>query len=163
MNLSPKLSAILNVLLMPGEVRRFGGGARFGLGAVLEMLFSLFLSAATSLRTAIVMIGLLLGRSTGWTAQARDGGALSWAEAISRFWPQALFGVGLGCAFATLAPHLLFWSLPLVICFLGAIPFAVLTASPAVGDFLRRYGIAAIPEDLAPPPEIRALQSAGEV
>ena len=163
MNLSPKLSAILNVLRTPGEVRRFGGGARFALGAVLEMLFSLFLSAATSLRTAIFMIGLLLGRSSGWATQARDGGELPWAEAVSRFWPQALFGVGLGCAFATLAPHLLFWSLPLVMCFLGAIPFAVLTANPAFGEFLRRYGIAAIPEDFAPPPEIRALQFAQEV
>lgn len=159
MNLAPKLSAALNVMLTPGEVRRFGGGARFALGAGLELLFSVFLSAATSLRTMLFMIGLLFGRSNGWTTQLRDSGELPWAEAASRFWPHALFGVILSFAFAIFAPHVLFWSLPLAFCFLAAIPFAVLTASPAVGDFLRRHGIAAIPEDVAPPPEIRALQS----
>jgi len=161
MNLSPKFSAVLNVLLTPGEVQRFGGGARFALGAVVEMLFSLFLSAATSFRTALFMMGLLFGQSSGWGSQARDGGKIPWSGALQRFWPQGLFGVALGCAFATLAPHLLFWSLPLVICFLGAIPFAVLTANPGFGDFLRRHAIAAIPEDISPPEEICALQSAG--
>jgi len=159
MNLAPKLSAALNVVLTPGEIKRFGGGVRFALGAGLELLFSVFLSAATSLRTTLFMVGLLFGRSNGWRAQSRDTGKLSWIEAASRFWPHALFGVALGCAFAALSPHLLFWSLPLVSCFLAAVPFAVLTASPSVGEFLRRHGIAAIPEDVAPPPEIRALKS----
>ncbi|WP_144061227.1 glucans biosynthesis glucosyltransferase MdoH [Hyphomicrobium denitrificans] len=161
MHLAPKLSAALNVMLTPGEIRRFGGGARFTLGAGIEILFSLFLAATTSLRTALFMMGLLLGRSAGWEAQARDTDGLTWSAAASRFWPHALFGVGVGCAFATVAPHLLLWSLPVTLGFVAAIPFAVLTASPAVGDFLRRHRIAGVPEDFSPPPEIRTLQLAG--
>lgn len=163
MHLAPKLSAALNVMLTPGELRRFGGGARFALGAAIEILFSLFLAAMTSLRTTLFMMGLLFGKSAGWEAQARDTGGLTWSVAVSSFWPHALFGVAVGCAFATVAPHLLLWSLPLALGFVAAIPFAVLTASPAVGDSLRRNGIAGIPEDFSPPPEIRALQSAGRL
>jgi membrane glycosyltransferase len=159
MHLAPKLSAALHVLLTPGEVRRFGGASRFMLGAVIEILFSLILSAVTSLRTALFMTGLLAGRSAGWSVQVRDGARLSWRDAASAFWPHAVFGTGLGCAFAALAPHTLLWSLPLAACFVAAIPFAVLTASPAVGKFLRRHEIAGIPEDFSPPPEIRALQT----
>jgi membrane glycosyltransferase len=49
--------------------------------------------------------------------------------------------------------------LPLTAGYLLAIPFAVFTASPTVGHFFRRYGIAGIPEDFAPPAEIRALEA----
>jgi membrane glycosyltransferase len=160
MYLAPKLAGILNVVATSGEVRRFGGLVRFSFGAVVEILFSLFLAAMTSFRTTLFMVGLLLGRSGGWRTQARDAGELSWPVAMSAFWPQLLFGLALGCAFAMVAPHLLLWSLPLVLCFVAAIPFAVLTASPDVGDVLRRYGIAGIPEDFSPPPEIKAVQSA---
>jgi membrane glycosyltransferase len=160
MYLAPKLTAILDVVLTPGEVRRFGGSARFALGAAVEILFSLFLATTTSLRTSLFMAALLFGRSGGWKAQTRDADGLGWSAAASAFWPQLLFGLALVCAFATAGPHVLLLSLPLVLGFIAAIPFAVLTASPAVGEFLRRYGIAGIPEDFSPPPEIRAVSSA---
>ncbi len=60
---------------------------------------------------------------------------------------------------AVISPQTLFWSLPLTAGFLLAVPFTVLTAKPAVGRFLRRHGIAGIPEDFAPSPEVRAVQS----
>jgi membrane glycosyltransferase len=106
------------------------------------------------------MAALLFGRSGGWKAQSRDADGLGWSAAVSAFWPQLLFGLALVCAFATAAPHVLLLSLPLVLGFIAAIPFAVLTASPEAGDFMRRHGIAGIPEDFSPPPEIRAVSLA---
>ncbi len=47
------------------------------------------------------------------------------------------------------------WSLPLTAGYVLAIPFAVVTASPALGRVMRRDGIAGIPEDFAAPPENR--------
>jgi membrane glycosyltransferase len=50
------------------------------------------------------------------------------------------------------------WSLPLTAGYLLAIPFTVITAHPALGSFMRRHGIAGIPEDFASPAEIIAVQ-----
>ena len=50
------------------------------------------------------------------------------------------------------------WSLPLTAGYLLAIPFAVLTADPALGALLARSGLCGIPEDFDPPAEIVAIQ-----
>ena len=59
---------------------------------------------------------------------------------------------------AALSPATLAWSLPLTFGYLVAIPFAVLTASEDAAELLKRYALCAIPEELEPPAEIRALQ-----
>ncbi|MFA5957942.1 glucans biosynthesis glucosyltransferase MdoH [Hyphomicrobium sp.] len=159
MHLAPKLAGVADAVMTPGEVRRFGGGARFALSAVTEILFSLLLGAITTIRTAIFMIALMLGKSITWNGQQRDGAGLSWQAAFAALWPQLLFGLSLYFALAAISPALLLWSLPLTAGYLLAIPFAVFTASPGVGRFFRRYGIAGVPEDFAPPIEIRALEA----
>jgi membrane glycosyltransferase len=161
MYLAPKLAGVLNALLTPGEVRRFGGRARFGLSAVIEIVFSFLLAAITSLRTSLFMAGLLLGKTGGWQVQHRDVGGISWRVAASALWPQFVFGIAVCGAVAAVSPAILLWSLPLTIGYVLAVPFAVLTASPAVGGFLRQTGIAGIPEDFVTPPEIRAVQQHG--
>jgi membrane glycosyltransferase len=40
-----------------------------------------------------------------------------------------------------------------------AAPFAVFTSGPAFGAFLKKTGLCAIPEDLAPPPVLTTLES----
>ncbi|MBA2127658.1 glucans biosynthesis glucosyltransferase MdoH [Hyphomicrobium methylovorum] len=161
MHLTPKLAGIVDAFLTPGEVKRFGGAVRFSLSAVIEIVFSLLLSAITSLRTAIFMGGLVLGKSIGWGSQRRDAGAISWRVATQAFGWHFLFSVLVVGLLAAVSPMLALLSLPFTAGFLFAIPFAVLTANPAFGRALRRGGIAAIPEDFAPPPEVLAVQPAG--
>ena len=36
---------------------------------------------------------LLLGRTVGWGAQARDDHAVPWSHALRAFWPQTLIGL----------------------------------------------------------------------
>jgi membrane glycosyltransferase len=163
MHLSPKLAGIADAILTPGEVRRFGGGVKFMLSAVTEILFSLLLGAVTTIQTSIFMIALVLGKSITWNGQQRDASGLSWRTAFDALWPQLLFGLALYLALAAMSPELLLWSLPLIAGYLLAIPFAVVTASPSVGRFFRRNGIAGIPEDFAPPAEIRALEAGREI
>lgn len=157
MHLAPKLAGIADAIMTPGEVRRFGGSARFSLSAAGEILFSLILGSVTTIRTSMFMIALVLGKSIAWNGQQRDGAGITWRAAFAGLWPQLLFGVSLYLALLLISPTLLLWSLPLTVGYLLAIPFAVVTASPAVGHFFRRHGIAGIPEDFAPPAEIRAL------
>ncbi len=159
MHLAPKLAGIADALMTTGEVRRFGGGLRFTLSAVTEIVFSLLVATITTIRTSIFMIALVFGKSITWSAQRRDGAGLSWRTAFEALWPQLLFGLSLYASLAVSSPALLLWSLPLTAGYLLAIPFAVVTASPGVGRLFRRHGIAGIPEDFAPPPEIRALEA----
>jgi membrane glycosyltransferase len=51
----------------------------------------------------------------------------------------------------------LWWSLPLTAGYLLAVPFAVLTADPALGKALQKLGLCGIPEDFATPGEVNAV------
>lgn len=108
-------------------------------------------------RITLFMIGLACGRSAAWSGQARDAHALSWATAAAGLWPQLLFGLFVCGLLAWNAPAVLLWGLPLLLGFLVAVPFAVWTADPELGARAAAAGLCAIPEDLLPPPEIRAL------
>lgn len=157
MYLAPKLAGFLDIALTRGGLARYGGGPRFAAGAALEVAFSLLLGAATTLRTSLFMIGLFFGRSVIWSGQARDAHRLRISTAARGLWPQLAFGAALaGCA-AFGAPSLILWSAPLTLGYFFAIPFAVATSDPAFGRFLARWGLCAIPEDLAPPSALRAL------
>jgi len=157
MFLAPKLSGFADVMLSPAEVQRFGGRMRFAVNTVLELVFSFLQGAISTIRTSIFMFGLALGKSITWGSQQRDAQGVGWWEAARALWPQLLFGLAVVMPLWVISPAVLMWSLPLTAGYLLAIPFAVVTASPALGRFMRRKGIAAIPEDFSPPPEIAAL------
>jgi membrane glycosyltransferase len=163
MYLAPKLAGVIDAALTPGEVERFGGSLRFAVSAIIEIVFSFLLGAVSTIRTSIFMIGLLFGKSITWSGQWRDGDGVSWSLAASALWPQLLFGIYVCGSLAVISLQTLLWSLPLTAGFLLAVPFTVLTANPTVGRFLRRYGVAGIPEDFETPSEIRAVQSGGEL
>jgi membrane glycosyltransferase len=157
--LAPKIAGLLDAMLTEGEVARFGGRALFYSSAAIELVFSFLQGAISTIRTSIFMIGLAFGKSIVWGGQRRDAEGLSWRDAAVALWPQLAFGVAVLGALALISPTVLIWSLPLTAGYVLAIPFAVLTASPRLGRFMKRHGIAGIPEDFNPPPEIAALQS----
>ncbi|MGL4445838.1 MAG: glucans biosynthesis glucosyltransferase MdoH [Alsobacter sp.] len=162
MFLAPKLAGSLDVVLTKGGTARYGGTSRFVVGAVSELVFSFLVGAVTTLRTSLFMIGLLFGKSVTWNGQARDAHALSWATAVAGLWPQTLFGSTVILLLAIGAPTALAWGLPLLAGFPLAIPFAVLTADPALGATLARWKLCAIPEEIDPPAEVLALSHGGD-
>ena len=154
MYLAPKIAGLLDAVLTKGGVASFGGPLRFATSAALELVFSFLQGAVSTIRTSIFMIGLAFGRSVTWGGQSRDAYGISWGTALANFWPQTLFGVLVCGALYAISPTALYWSLPLTAGYLLAVPFAVVTANPALGRFMKRHGIAGIPEDFAPPAEI---------
>ena len=158
MYLSPKIAGLIDAVLTKGGVDRYGGLVRFAVSAVLELVFSFLQGAISTIRTSIFMIGLAFGKSVVWGGQSRDAYGISWATAVRTLWPQTLFGVVVCGLLWLINPAVFWWSLPLTAGYLVAIPFAVLTASPALGRWFKRMGLAGIPEDFDPPPEIRAVQ-----
>lgn len=160
MYLMPKIAGLIDAVLTKGGVTRYGGPVRFVASAVLELAFSFLQGAVSTIRTTIFMIGLAFGKSVVWGGQSRDAYGISWTTAVRNLWPQTLFGVVVCGALWLASPAVFWWSLPLTAGYLVAIPFAVVTASPALGRWFQRVGLAGIPEDFDPPAEIKAVQEA---
>lgn len=159
--LAPKLFGFLDVIMSRHERERYGGLKKFSLGAMLELLFSFLLGAVTTLHVTIFMIGLAFGHSIGWTAQARDTAALSFADAFKNLWLHLVFGAGVIGLMAFSSWSFVLASLPLTLGYIVAIPFAVVTTSKGFSRFLVNQGIAAIPEEIDVPSEIAMLRTGG--
>ena len=159
--LSPKIAGLADALLTKGEVARFGGLRRFLAGAALELPFSFLQGAVSTIRTSIFMAGLAFGKTILWGSQRRDAHGLSWREAAIALWPQTFFGLAVIGTLSIVSADVLIWSLPLTAGYVLAIPFAVVTAAPATGRYMRALGLCGIPEDFDPPPEVAAVQGDG--
>lgn len=166
LSLFPKIAGFLDVALTPGMAARYGGGARFAFSAGLELVFSFLLSAITSIATTLLLARLALfqvrrdgDRRWEWGGQARDAHAVSWRGALTGMRAPTLFGL-LACGLClALSPALLPWILPLVAGCLLAIPFAVITASPALGEALARLRLCALPEERDVPSVLAAVKA----
>jgi membrane glycosyltransferase len=157
MYLMPKIAGLIDAVMTKGGVARYGGPVRFVAGAALELVFSFLQGAVSTIRTTIFMIGLAFGKSVVWGGQSRDAYGISWKTAFENLWPQTLFGVIVCGLLLAIAPAVFWWSLPLTAGYLVAIPFAVITASPALGRLFAKIGLAGIPEDFDAPKEVTAV------
>ena len=158
MYLAPKFAGLIDAMLTKGGVARYGGPLRFAASAAIEVVFSFLQGAVSTIRTTIFMIGLAFGQSVVWGGQSRDASGISMRTAVETLWPQTLFGVIVCGAMYLVEPAVFWWSLPLTAGYLLAVPFAVLTAEPWLGKQFRRLGLCGIPEDFAPPREVKAVQ-----
>ncbi len=156
----PKIAGAADVLIRPAERQSFGGALRFTAGFTLEMILSILMTPITWLNHSIFLCGLLFGKKTGWTGQARDDHSVPLSVAIHQFWPHTLLGlflIGLlGFRHPAILPYacVLFGGLAL------SIPLAVMTSWPGFGQALRRFGLANLPEETHPPEALRALDLA---
>jgi membrane glycosyltransferase len=154
---APKIATVIDVLSRPDLRRIFGGGLRFTAGVITEVIFFLLLAPIMWASHTLFLASLLLGRTIGWGAQARDDHEVPWSLAARQFWPQTLIGL---CPVALLAVTVP-WAIPYALFIAGgplvSIPLAVVTASPAAGRALMRLGLGRLPEETAPPAELRAL------
>lgn len=156
--LAPKLAGYLDVALTPGRLARHGGALRFTIGALIEVACSFVIGAATTFGASLFLIGLAFERTIGWDGQVRDARGLTWRDAARALWPPLAFGVvAMGIA-AFSAPRLLWWSTPLTVGYLAAIPFAVATAAPRLGVWLERLRLCAAPEEFDEPAILRATR-----
>ncbi len=154
---APKVATVIDILLRPELRSRFGGGIRFTAGVVTEVIVSQLLNSLMWLAHTFYFARLLSGRPVGWGAQARDDHQVPWSLAARQFWLHTLFGaVPLGLLALTVPAAIPYFFLiaggPLL-----SIPFAVLSASPALGHALVRIGLGRLPEETAPPREMAAL------
>jgi membrane glycosyltransferase len=148
---SPKLLGYAEVLLSGERRARYGGAARFAAGAALEFSFTLLLDALSQVHKTLAMLRLALGARPGWLAQNRSVRGVGWTEAARMFWPHTLFGLAVFAGFAACSWAAVLWAAVFAGGLLVAIPFCVVTADPRLSAWLGAHGVAAVPEEVAPP------------
>jgi membrane glycosyltransferase len=154
---APNIATAIDVLARRQLRTAFGGGIRFTLSALAQTIFVLLLLPIMWFGHTLFLARLLLGRSVGWTAQAREDHEVPLWLAARQLWPQTLLGLWtlavLGRTVPAAIPYALFIAGGLAV----SIPFAVLTASPGLGRALVRVGFCRLPEETAAPAELAAL------
>ena len=144
----PKLLAYLEILLCARKSRAYGGCWRFLAGIGAETLFTLLLDATAGVSKTLAILRLRFGFRERWAAQNRAGRGVAWAEAARLLWPHTLVGLLVCVAFGMAGWRAVLWAIPFAGGLLVAIPLCVLTADAGFGRWLRRRGIAAVPEEI---------------
>ncbi len=154
---APKIAGVLDVLLAPKERRAFGGAGRVAANFIIETVYSIILCPILWTSHTIFLFGLLFNREIRWMGQVRDDHAVPLKSALHDLWPQTL----VGCLALGLVSMSQPWALPYVFLLAGgpvlAIPFAMLTAWPALGGLAARIGIGRLPEETATPESLVGL------
>ncbi|MCA8931410.1 MAG: glucans biosynthesis glucosyltransferase MdoH [Rhodospirillaceae bacterium] len=151
---APKLVGVAGVLTSATRRRTYGGAGRLLISTLAEIVFSILLSPVIAVAVTLFLIRLVFGRRVGWGSQERDAHAVPLGVAVRGLWPQLAIGAGAGLGLAFALPSALPWAVPFFGSLLLSVPFACLTADPGFGRWLTRHKIAAIPEELATPPEL---------
>ncbi len=154
----PKMTGALDVLLNTSKSNSFGGRLRFGLSLLLEIVFSLLMTPIAWLNHSIYILGLIFGKKGGWSAQTRDDHSISISQAFHQFWPHTTLGFALSISLYFSHPQALFYGLLFFGGLLFAVPLAVFTSQPWLGQSMIRHRLLSLPEEIEPPTELLALQ-----
>jgi membrane glycosyltransferase len=147
MGLAPKLATLVDVLLRRSLRRAYGGAPRIVCGIVLEFGFWLLTAPVVAMAVTAFLLGLPFGRRVGWAAQQRDVQRIDWHVALRGLWPQTVLGLTLGGLVWLRMPGALWYWSPILAGLIGSIPMAWVTAHPAVGRWLVRWGLCRVPEE----------------
>ena len=134
-----------------------GGAGRFVGGLGVELVFSFLLTPIMALSQTAAIAAFFTGRSLGWPAQTRGEHRMTLADAARRFGPHGIVGIGLAALLGQISLFAAVAALPVYGGLLVAIPLAIVTSGPGLGRWMARNRVLAIPEDIAPPDEIVAL------
>ncbi|HEY8899710.1 MAG TPA: glucans biosynthesis glucosyltransferase MdoH [Chthoniobacterales bacterium] len=134
-------------------VRRklFGGlGSVLG-GSVIETVASVLLAPIMLWYYTQFVVLTLLGVKVTWKTQNRSDSAIPFGQAVREYGLLTLAGIVITAATLHWAPVLTLWLSPLLLGWLLAVPFVMLTSSDRIGQWLRRRRLLLIPEEIHPP------------
>jgi membrane glycosyltransferase len=166
--LTPKLMGAALIARSGAGRRACGGGRRLGAGVVAEMTLSALTAPIFMLMQSRAVFDILRGRHSGWAAQRRDDGSLSFKQAWRRHGGHTVVGLtwaGVAWAFD---PALFAWTLPVAAGLVFSAPLSMLTSRTDLGELTRKFGLFTIPEEVRPPrviaraAELRARYAAEE-
>lgn len=160
LSIAPKLFGVLDVALTRHGARRYGGAARFGLSAVLEVISSMFMAPIVALSVALFMAGLIFHKTVTWSGQNRDRLDTPWRAALTPLAPHTAAGLALALALGSVGGwQAVAWGTPVIGGLALATPYAVLGARSTLGRWLTGHRLFAIPEERHLPAILHAPQT----
>ncbi len=158
--LAPKFFGYLALLVNRRERIGCGGAFRALVSILLETVLAALMAPIVMYLQSRGVAEVLAGKDSGWDAQQRDDGRLSWGALIRGYGGLSLFGLLIGGMAYAVSPALAAWMSPVVIGMVLAVPVVALTSLRRAGLSLRRGRIFSIPAELEPP---RVLTRAAEL
>ena len=149
--LTPKVLGYVAMLLDRVERRGCGGGIRALLSMLLETLLAALMAPVVMYVQSRGVAEVLAGKDSGWDAQQRDDGGISWPALIRGYGGLSVFGLFMGILAYAVSPSLAAWMAPVVVGMVLAIPVVALTSSRSAGTLMHRLRLMEIPEETAPP------------
>ncbi len=154
------LPKALGLLLYLGSRRgrsAHGGALRLCANVLTETVFSVVIAPVMMAFHSSFVIAVVSGRGTNWGPQVRDGRAVPWREAARHTAVPMVGGAIWAAVTAWFATGFFWWLTPIVTGLVLAAPIVVLSSRIDWGEAMTRVGAWAAPEDLEPPPVLRAL------
>ncbi len=148
MLLGPKVMGWAMAFFSKTERAAFGGRKMLVKGLLAEMAMSAMTAPIYMIGNTRAVYEIFTGRDAGWTAQVRDGEALSRADAVKSYRNEMFAGAFCFLALV-LRPDLLMWVLPIIVPMLLAAPIAAWTSRLDLGRKARERGYMVTPEELA--------------
>ncbi len=149
--LSPKVLGYLAMLLEPVERRGCGGTIRAFISMLLETILAALMAPVVMYVQSRGVAEVLAGKDSGWDAQQRDDGGVSWLALARGYGGLSVFGLFMGALAYAVSPSLAAWMAPVVIGMVLAIPVVGFTSSRTAGVWMHRLGLMEIPEESTPP------------
>jgi membrane glycosyltransferase len=157
--LTPKVLGYVAMLLDRVDRRGCGGGIRAFVSMLLETVLAALMAPVVMYVQSRGVAEVLAGKDSGWDAQQRDDGGISWPALIRGYGGLSVFGLFMGALAYAVSPSLAAWMAPVVIGMVLAIPVVALTSSRSAGTLMHRLRLMEIPEETAPPKVlVRAAQ-----
>jgi membrane glycosyltransferase len=153
----PKVLAILLIWLERREARAYGGLVRLSLSVLLEIVLSSLLAPIRMVFHTRFVLTNLLGRTVAWRSSGRAEAETGWSEALRHHGLDSLIASAWAAGLYWLNPSYFWWVTPIVAALILSVPLSVLSSRVHLGDVTRRWGLFRIPEEVAPPPELRDL------
>ena len=153
------LPKILGAALVLGRgAAQYGGGPRFVLSLLFEIVFSALLAPIRMLFHTQFVVAALTGLRIHWKSPPREDTETTWSEAVRRHGWHTVLGLAWAVGVHWFAPAYTWWLLPVVGALVFSIPLSVYSSRVGLGRALRRAKLFLIPEESDPPRELRIAQ-----
>ena len=156
MLLAPKMLGALSLGLTEQKMQRYGGGARFALSLLVEVLLSILFSPIMMVQQVVAVLRTVIGIRPTWSPQARKGGDYSPRTVLKFHALETVSGALLVLGMAAGVVSL--WLLPIAVSLVAAVPLSMVSGL----RLDQRQGLAplmATPEMVDTPPILQLARN----
>ena len=155
--LLPKVLAVIRLLTTRGALCGQGGPVAVIASVAGETLFAALVTPIVLAFQTQFVLAVLSRTAVDWGSQRRGDHATATSDAVRAHAGHTLWGVTVGTVAYILEPPLFYWLVPSLAGLTLSIPLSVASSRASWGRLTRRWGLFLIPEEMSPPPLLRAF------